>query len=241
MRMFAVECRGVPATVAALVSDGEEQAGRELAKALERAVSGRTGAAPSRSFRSAARVAGASTQRAHPARAVARAPCSMHRHTDEGAGAQIRPKPQDGRRSASSAGGVAHDSTMCSQPSSLFPTSCCRRTGRPTLLPRHHKHQSSANRAAGLVRQCSPSARQTLQAEVMGWAEGADRSLWPSSTGDGREDRAQDPVGARSLVLRATDAVRAGDHQPCRQNARDAMPDGAASPSARATSASARA
>ena len=31
MRMFAVEGRGVPATVAALVSDGEEEAGRELA------------------------------------------------------------------------------------------------------------------------------------------------------------------------------------------------------------------
>src|SRR4029453_16022328 len=46
MRMVAVGGRGVPATVAALVSDGEEQAGRELAKALERAVSGRTGAAP---------------------------------------------------------------------------------------------------------------------------------------------------------------------------------------------------
>ena len=34
MRMFAVEGRGVPATVAGLVPDGEEEAARELAKAL---------------------------------------------------------------------------------------------------------------------------------------------------------------------------------------------------------------
>ena len=46
MRMFAVDGRGVPSTVAALVPEGDEEAGRELAKALERAVSGRTGAAP---------------------------------------------------------------------------------------------------------------------------------------------------------------------------------------------------
>ena len=46
MRMFFVEGRGVPANVADLVPDAEEQAGRELGKALERAVSGRTGAAP---------------------------------------------------------------------------------------------------------------------------------------------------------------------------------------------------
>src|SRR5262249_5069847 len=45
-RMFSIEDRAAPASVRDLVPEGQEEAGRALAKAIERAVSGRAGAAP---------------------------------------------------------------------------------------------------------------------------------------------------------------------------------------------------
>ena len=46
LRMFAVEGRGVPACIADLAPPADEQNGQALAKALQRAASGRTGASP---------------------------------------------------------------------------------------------------------------------------------------------------------------------------------------------------
>ena len=45
-RMFSIEDRAAPAGVRDLVPPGQEEAGRALARAIERAVSGRAGAAP---------------------------------------------------------------------------------------------------------------------------------------------------------------------------------------------------
>ncbi len=172
MRMFAVEGRGVPATVAALVSDGEEQAGRELAKALERAVSGRTGAAPIEVFfgpqRELARRIYVSALNAGPRGregAVLYAIDATEQKALELKFAQSHQMEAVGKL----AGGVAHD----------FNNVLTAIIGFSDLLLQTHRQtdpsyrdimniKSSANRAAGLVRQLLAfSRRQTLQAEVM--------------------------------------------------------------------------
>ena len=172
MRMFAVEGRGVPATVAALVSDGEEEAGRELAKALERAVSGRTGAAPIEVFfgpqRELARRIYVSALNAGPRSregAVLYAIDATEQKALELKFAQSHKMEAVGKL----AGGVAHD----------FNNVLTAIIGFSDLLLQTHRQtdpsyrdimniKSSANRAAGLVRQLLAfSRRQTLQAEVM--------------------------------------------------------------------------
>ena len=172
MRMFAVEGRGVPATVAALVSDGEEQAGRELAKALERAVSGRTGAAPIEVFfgpqRELARRIYVSALNAGPRSregAVLYAIDATEQKALELKFAQSHKMEAVGKL----AGGVAHD----------FNNVLTAIIGFSDLLLQTHRQtdpsyrdimniKSSANRAAGLVRQLLAfSRRQTLQPEVL--------------------------------------------------------------------------
>ena len=172
MRMFAVEGRGVPATVAALVCDGEEEAGRELAKALERAVSGRTGAAPVEVFfgsqRELARRIYVSALNAgvhNRGSAVLYAIDATEQKALELKFAQSHKMEAVGKL----AGGVAHD----------FNNVLTAIIGFSDLLLQTHRQtdpsyrdimniKSSANRAAGLVRQLLAfSRRQTLQAEVL--------------------------------------------------------------------------
>jgi two-component system cell cycle sensor histidine kinase/response regulator CckA len=172
MRMFAVEGRGVPATVAALVSEGEEEAGRELAKALERAVSGRTGSAPIEVFfgsqRELARRIYVSTLNAGPRSkegAVLYAIDATEQKALELKFAQSHKMEAVGKL----AGGVAHD----------FNNVLTAIIGFSDLLLQTHRQtdpayrdimniKSSANRAAGLVRQLLAfSRRQTLQPEVL--------------------------------------------------------------------------
>jgi two-component system cell cycle sensor histidine kinase/response regulator CckA len=172
MRMFAVEGRGVPATVASLVADGEEEAGRELAKALERAVSGRTGAAPIEVFfgpqRELARRIYVSALGVGPrARegAVLYAIDATEQKALELKFAQSHKMEAVGKL----AGGVAHD----------FNNVLTAIIGFSDLLLQTHRQtdpsyrdimniKSSANRAAGLVRQLLAfSRRQTLQPEIL--------------------------------------------------------------------------
>jgi two-component system, cell cycle sensor histidine kinase and response regulator CckA len=172
MRMFAVEGRGVPATVAALVSDREEAAGHELTKALERAVSGRTGAAPIEVFfgsqRELARRIYVSALNASPRSregAVLYAIDATEQKALELQFAQSHKMEAVGKL----AGGVAHD----------FNNVLTAIIGFSDLLLQTHRQadpsyrdimniKSSANRAAGLVRQLLAfSRRQTLQAEVL--------------------------------------------------------------------------
>ena len=172
MRMFAVEGRGVPASVAALVSDREEAAGHELTKALERAVSGRTGAAPIEVFfgsqRELARRIYVSALNASPRSregAVLYAIDATEQKALELQFAQSHKMEAVGKL----AGGVAHD----------FNNVLTAIIGFSDLLLQTHRQadpsyrdimniKSSANRAAGLVRQLLAfSRRQTLQAEVL--------------------------------------------------------------------------
>ncbi len=172
MRMFAVEGRGVPATVAALVPEGEDEAGRELAKALERAVSGRTGGAPIEvSFgaqREMARriwVSALGPGRRAREGAVLYAIDATEQKALELKFAQSHKMEAVGKL----AGGVAHD----------FNNVLTAIIGFSDLLLQTHRQtdpayrdimniKSSANRAAGLVRQLLAfSRRQTLQPEVL--------------------------------------------------------------------------
>jgi two-component system cell cycle sensor histidine kinase/response regulator CckA len=172
MRMFAVEGRGVPSTVASLVPEGDEEAGRELAKALERAVSGRTGAAPIEvafgSQRELARRLYVSTLNAGlrgREGAVLYAIDATEQKALELKFAQSHKMEAVGKL----AGGVAHD----------FNNVLTAIIGFSDLLLQTHRQtdpayrdimniRSSANRAASLVRHLLAfSRRQTLQPEVL--------------------------------------------------------------------------
>jgi two-component system cell cycle sensor histidine kinase/response regulator CckA len=172
MRMFAVEGRGVPTTVAGLVPDGEEEAGREIANALERAVSGRAGGAPIEVFFGSQR---------EEARRLYVSPLGAGARAREGAvlyaidATEQKALEQKFAQShkmeavGKLAGGVAHD----------FNNVLTAIIGFSDLLLQTHRQtdpayrdimniKSSANRAAGLVRQLLAfSRRQTLQPEVL--------------------------------------------------------------------------
>ncbi len=172
MRMFAVEGRGVPTTVAGLVPDGEEEAGRELAKALERAASGRTAGAPIEVFfgsqREEARRLYVSALGAGP-RAREGAVLYALDATEQKALEQKFAQSHKMEAVGKLAGGVAHD----------FNNVLTAIIGFSDLLLQTHRQtdpayrdimniKSSANRAAGLVRQLLAfSRRQTLQPEVL--------------------------------------------------------------------------
>ncbi|HJU32458.1 MAG TPA: response regulator [Hyphomicrobiaceae bacterium] len=172
MRMFAVEGRGVPATVSSIVPDGEEQAALELAKAIERAAAGRTSGAPIEVFfgpqRELARriyvsaLGGGARAREG---AVLYSIDATEQKALELKFAQSHKMEAVGKL----AGGVAHD----------FNNVLTAIIGFSDLLLQTHRQtdpayrdimniKSSANRAAGLVRQLLAfSRRQTLQPEVL--------------------------------------------------------------------------
>ncbi|HSR80676.1 MAG TPA: response regulator [Hyphomicrobiaceae bacterium] len=172
MRMFAAEGRGVPSTVAGLVPDGEEEAGRELAKALERAVSGRTAGAPIEVFFGAQReLARRVYVSALGAGGRAREGAVLYAidATEQKALEQKFAQSHKMEAVGKLAGGVAHD----------FNNVLTAIIGFSDLLLQTHRQtdpayrdimniKSSANRAAGLVRQLLAfSRRQTMQAEVL--------------------------------------------------------------------------
>ena len=176
MRMFAVEGRGVPTTVAGLVPDGEEQAGSELAKALERAASGRTGGTPIEVFfgpqRELARRVYVSALGVGP-RAREGAVLYAIDATEQKALEQKFAQSHKMEAVGKLAGGVAHD----------FNNVLTAIIGFSDLLLQTHRQtdpayrdimniKSSANRAASLVRQLLAfSRRQTLQPEVLDLSE----------------------------------------------------------------------
>ena len=223
MRMFAVEGRGVPTTVAGLVPDGEEEAGRELAKALERAVSGRTGAAPIEvsfgSQRELARRIYVSALGAGPrARegAVLYAIDATEQKALELKFAQSHKMEAVGKL----AGGVAHD----------FNNVLTAIIGFSDLLLQTHRQtdpayrdimniKSSANRAAGLVRQLLAfSRRQTLQPEVLELGEILTDLAPLLNRSLGEKIELKIVSGPRPVARQGRqDAVRQRHHQPGRQ------------------------
>jgi two-component system cell cycle sensor histidine kinase/response regulator CckA len=172
MRMFAVEGRGVPATVAALVSDGEEEAGRELAKALERAISGRTGAAPIEVFfgaqRELARRIYVSALHAGPHSREGAVLYAIDA-TEQKALVQVRPEPQDGggRQARGRRGARLQQRADRHHRLLRLLLQTHRQTG--SLSYRDIMNiKSSANRRQASVRQLLAfSRRQTLQPEVL--------------------------------------------------------------------------
>ncbi len=172
MRMFFTEGRGAPQSVADLVADTDERASGELAKALHRAYSGRAGAGPveiffgpHREFARRVYVSPLGTgTRAHTGAVLYAIDATeqkalelkfAHSHKMEAVG-QL-------------AGGVAHDFNNVLTAIIGF-SDLLLQTHRPTD-PAYRdimNIKSSANRAAGLVRQLlAYSRRQTLQAEVL--------------------------------------------------------------------------
>ncbi|HJZ44888.1 MAG TPA: ATP-binding protein [Hyphomicrobiaceae bacterium] len=171
-RMFSIEDRAAPANVRDLVPSGQEEAGRELAKALERAVSGRAGAAP---------VEVSSGPRNELARRIYVSPLGVGKRGREGAilyaidateqkalelkFAQSHKMEAVGQL----AGGVAHDFNNVLTAIIGF-SDLLLQTHRPTDAAYRDimNIKNSAHRAANLVRQLLAfSRRQTLQAEVL--------------------------------------------------------------------------
>ena len=142
------------------------------------------------------------------------------------------------------AGGVAHDFNNVLTAIIGF-SDLLLQTHRPTD-PAYRdimNIKSSANRAAGLVRQLLAfSRRQTLQPEVLELGELLTDLAALLNRLLGEKIDAQDPAGPRPVARQGRpDAVRAGDHQPGGQRRATPCPTAAASPSARATCPSARA
>jgi two-component system, cell cycle sensor histidine kinase and response regulator CckA len=171
-RMFSIEDRAAPAGVASLVPPGQEEAGRALAKALERAISGRAGAAP---------VEVTFGPKNELARRIYVSPLGVGKRGREGAilyaidateqkalelkFAQSHKMEAVGQL----AGGVAHDFNNVLTAIIGF-SDLLLQTHRPTDSAYRDimNIKNSANRAAGLVRQLLAfSRRQTLQAEVL--------------------------------------------------------------------------
>jgi two-component system cell cycle sensor histidine kinase/response regulator CckA len=171
-RMFSIEHRTAPGSVRDLVPEGQEEAGRALAKALERAVSGRAGAAP---------VEVSLGAKNELARRIYVSPLGVGKRGREGAilyaidaseqkalelkFAQSHKMEAVGQL----AGGVAHDFNNVLTAIIGF-SDLLLQTHRPTDAAYRDimNIKNSANRAAGLVRQLLAfSRRQTLQAEVL--------------------------------------------------------------------------
>jgi two-component system cell cycle sensor histidine kinase/response regulator CckA len=172
MRMFFTEGRGAPATVAELAAVSDERASEELAKALQRAYSGRAGAGPVDINLGA---------QGEFARRVYVSPLGTGAHASEGAilyaidateqkALELKFAHSHKMEAVGQlAGGVAHDFNNVLTAIIGF-SDLLLQTHRPTD-PAYRdimNIKSSANRAAGLVRQLlAYSRRQTLQAEVL--------------------------------------------------------------------------
>ena len=171
-RMFSIEERAAPTAVANLLPPGQEEAARALAKALERAISGRAGAAP---------VEVTFGPKNELARRVYVSPLGVGKRGREGAilyaidateqkalelkFAQSHKMEAVGQL----AGGVAHDFNNVLTAIIGF-SDLLLQTHRPTDAAYRDimNIKNSANRAANLVRQLLAfSRRQTLQAEVL--------------------------------------------------------------------------
>jgi two-component system, cell cycle sensor histidine kinase and response regulator CckA len=172
MRMFFVEGRDAPANVADLIANADERGAAELGKAFLRACSGRAGATPVEVF---------TGPRGEFARRIYVSPLVTGARTSEGAILYVidatEQKALELKFAHSHkmeavgqlAGGVAHDFNNVLTAIIGF-SDLLLQTHRPT----DHAYRdimnikSSANRAAGLVRQLlAYSRRQTLQAEVL--------------------------------------------------------------------------
>jgi two-component system, cell cycle sensor histidine kinase and response regulator CckA len=172
MRMFSDEERSLPATVSALVPDGEDAARGELDKALQRAIAGRTGAAPIE-IALGAQHALARRVYVHPLAAgdserggaILYAIDVTEQKALELKFAQSHKMEAVGQL----AGGVAHDFNNVLTAIIGF-SDLLLQTHRPTD-PAYRdimNIKSSANRAAGLVQHLLAfSRRQTLQPEVL--------------------------------------------------------------------------
>jgi two-component system cell cycle sensor histidine kinase/response regulator CckA len=172
MRMFLVEDGDIPECVADLIPGADERATAELAKALQRAYSGRTGATPVEVFIG---------PRHEFARRIYVSPLGLGARGREGAALYAidatEQKALELKFAHSHkmeavgqlAGGVAHDFNNVLTAIIGF-SDLLLQTHRPTD-PAYRdimNIKSSANRAAGLVRQLlAYSRRQTLQAEVL--------------------------------------------------------------------------
>jgi len=171
-RMFTLEGQAVPTTVAGLLPDTEHEAAGQLAKALERAVSGRAGAAPievafGTQCELARRIYVTPLQGAPRGRdgAVLYAIDATEQKALEQKFAQSHKMEAVGQL----AGGVAHDFNNVLTAIIGF-SDLLLQTHRPTDAAHRDimNIKNSANRAAGLVQQLLAfSRRQTLQAEVV--------------------------------------------------------------------------
>ena len=172
MRMFFVEGRDAPANIADLVPDADERMTAELSKALLRAYSGRAGAAPVEVFFGA---------QGEFARRIYVSPLGTGARTQEGAilyaidateqkALELKFAHSHKMEAVGQlAGGVAHDFNNVLTAIIGF-SDLLLQTHRPTDAAYRDimNIKSSANRAAGLVRQLlAYSRRQTLQAEVL--------------------------------------------------------------------------
>ena len=172
MRMFFVEGRDAPANITDLIPEADERVAAELGKALLRAYSGRMGATP---------VEVSFGRQGEFARRIYVSPLSTSNRVREGAILYVidatEQKALELKFAQSHkmeavgqlAGGVAHDFNNVLTAIIGF-SDLLLQTHRPTD-PAYRdimNIKSSANRAAGLVRQLlAYSRRQTLQAEVL--------------------------------------------------------------------------
>jgi two-component system cell cycle sensor histidine kinase/response regulator CckA len=171
-RMFTIENQPVPGTVAALLPETEAEAAGQLARALERAISGRAGAAPIEvtfgAQRELARRIYVTPLKGAP-RGRDGAVLYVIDATEQKALEQKFAQSHKMEAVGQLAGGVAHDFNNVLTAIIGF-SDLLLQTHRPTDAAHRDilniKH--SANRAAGLVQQLLAfSRRQTLQAEVL--------------------------------------------------------------------------
>ena len=220
---------------------------RSSRKALQRAYSGRTGAtpwscssAPSGEF---ARRIYVSPARNRQQGARGRHPLRHRRHRAEGAGAEVRPQPQDGGRGPAGGRRRARLQQRAHRHHRLLRSAAADAPADRSGLSRHHEHQEQRQPRR---RPGAPAARLLAPADAAGGGAGAgraaDRSLRAPQQGAGRE-------GRRS---RSCPAATCGTSRPTRPSSSTSSstwpstpgtpcPTAAASPSAPATYPSARA
>ena len=144
MRMFLRD-DGPPETVDDLAPSADERAGEELMRALQRACIGPHGGEPGGGIPGPpARVRAPHLR--EPARhrrqgARGRDPLCHRRHRAEGAGAQIRPQPQDGGRRAAGGRRGARLQQRADRHHRLLRSAAADAPAHRPGLSRHHEHQ----------------------------------------------------------------------------------------------------